>query len=95
MADGGLKLEIDEELAESVRAAAEKKGIPVEMFIRDALAHHIFAEVEWSEDPDPAIDQRIADEAFRTGHTIPWEEIEPWVRSWGKPDELPPPKWQI
>ncbi len=93
MADGGLKLEIEETLAESVRAAAAKQGIPVEMFVRDALAHHIFADVEWSEDLDPSIDGQIADEALRSGQTISWEEIEPWLRSWGKPDELPPPKW--
>ena len=85
MADGSLTLEIeiDEELAESVRAAAERKGIPVEMFVRDALAFHIFAEVEWSNDPDPAIDQQIAEEALRTGRTISWEEIRPWLQSWG------------
>ena len=94
MADGGLTLAIDEELAESVRAAAAKKGIPVERFVRDALAHHIYAEMEWSDDPDPAIDQLIADEAIRSGQTIPWQEVEPWLRSLGKPDELPPPKWR-
>ena len=94
MADGGLKLEIDEELAESVRGAAAKKGIPVEMFIRDALAHHIFAEVEWSDDPDWAIDEQIAEHALRTGETIPWSEVRLWLESWGKPDELPPPKWR-
>jgi predicted transcriptional regulator len=94
MADGGLTLQIDEDLAESVRAAAAKKGIPVEMFVRDALAFHVFADIEWSNDPDPVIDQRIAEEALRTGRTIPWEEIEPWLRSWGTPIESPPPKWR-
>ena len=94
MADGGLTLEIDEDLAESVRAAAAKKGIPVEMFVRDALAFHIFADVEWSDDPDWSIDLKILEEALRTGQTIPWEEIRPWLLSWGKPDELPPPKWR-
>ena len=94
MADGGPKLEIDEDLAEGVRAAAAKKGIPVEMFIRDALAHHMFAEVEWSDDPDWSIDEQIAEEALRTGQTIPWEDVKVWLESWGKPDELPPPKWR-
>jgi hypothetical protein len=60
MADGGLTLEIDEEFAQSVRAAAERKDLPVETFVRDALAFHIFADVEWSDGPDWAIDQRIA-----------------------------------
>ena len=64
------------------------------MFVRDALAYHIVADIEWSDDPDPAIDQQIAEEALRTGQTISWEEIRPWLLSWGKPHELPPPKWR-
>ena len=94
MADGGLSIELDDELADSVRAAAAKKGIPVEMFIRDALTHHMFAEVEWSDDPDWAIDQQIAEEALRTGEATPWEDVKAWLLSWGTPDELPPPKWR-
>jgi hypothetical protein len=94
MADDGFMVQIDEDLAESVKTAAAAKGIPVEMFVRDALAFHIFAEAEWSEDPDPAIDEQIFDNAVRTGATIPWEEIAPWVRSWGTVNELPPPKWR-
>jgi hypothetical protein len=53
----------------------------------------LIAELEWSDDPAPRIDQQIADEALRTGQTMPWEAIRPWLLSWGKPDELPPPKW--
>jgi predicted transcriptional regulator len=91
--DGGLTVEIVGDLAEDVRRWAAAKGVPVEMFVRDALASHAFAEMEWSDDPDPSIDDRIADEAIRTGNTIPFEAVRPWLESWGKPDELPPPKW--
>ena len=56
--------------------------------------HHLFAEVEWSDDPDWMIDEKILEHALRTGSTIPWEDVEPWLRSWGKPDELPRPKWR-
>jgi len=94
MADGGLTIELDEELAESVRAAAAAKGVAFDMFVRDALEAHIFAGLEWSDDPDWAIDEKILEHAIRTGDTMPWEEIEPWVRSWGTPNELPPPKWR-
>jgi hypothetical protein len=94
MADDGMTLQIDKDLAESVRAAAAKKGIPVEMFVRDALVFHIFAETEWSDDPDPQIDERIVAEALAREDTIPWSEIRPWVESWGKPGELPPPRWR-
>ncbi len=53
MADDSFNVRIDDDLAEDVKAAAAAKGIPVEMFVRDALASHVFAEVEWSEEPDP------------------------------------------
>jgi predicted transcriptional regulator len=94
MADGGQTIELDEEFAESVRAAAAARGIPFEMFVRDALTAHMFTEIEWSDDPDWAIDKKILDDAIRNGRTIPWSEVRPWVESWGKPDELPPPKWR-
>jgi hypothetical protein len=53
LADDGFTVRIDNDLAEDVKAAAAAKGIPVEAFVRDALASHIFAEIEWSDDPDP------------------------------------------
>ncbi len=93
MADDGLTVKIDDDLAEDVKAAAAAKGIPVEMFVRDALAFHVSAEFEWSDDPDPEIDMRIAEEAIRSGNTIAWTDVRSWIKSWGKPDELPPPKW--
>lgn len=94
MADDGFTVKIDDDLAGDVKAAAAAKGISVEMFVRDALTSHVMADVEWSDDPDPAIDARIAEETLRRGDGIPWEEVRPWVQSWGKPDELPPPKWR-
>jgi predicted transcriptional regulator len=54
----------------------------------------MLSEIEWSDDPDPRIDERIVDDAFRRGSLVPWEELRPWVQSWGKPDELPPPSWR-
>ncbi len=48
MADGGLKLEIDEALAERLRAAADASGETVEAFAINALA--VAAEVDWAED---------------------------------------------
>ena len=94
MADGGQTIELDEELAVSVRAAAVARGIPFELFVRDALEAHMFAETEWSEDTDWAIDEKLLEHAIRTGDTIPLEDIEPWLMSWGTPNELPPPKWR-
>jgi hypothetical protein len=64
--------QIDDDLVADVKVAAAARGIPVEMFVRDALESHIAAEYEWSDDPDPAIDMRIAEEAIRTGDTLDW-----------------------
>ena len=94
MADDGLSIKLDEDLAAEVRAAAAASGVPVETYVRDAVARKLLAETEWSDDPDPRIDERIINEALLRGDTIPWSEIRPWVESWGKPDELPPPRWR-
>ena len=32
-----------------------------------------------------------AEREVEAGDTIPGDEIVAWLRSWGKPDELPPP----
>jgi predicted transcriptional regulator len=94
MADGGLSVRIDEDLADELRAAAEARGVPIETYVRDAVARRLFSDIEWLDDPDPRIDERIIDEAVRRGTLIPWDEMRPWVESWGKPDELPPPRWR-
>jgi hypothetical protein len=83
VADDGFTVQIDDDLAEDVRAAAAAKGIPVEMFVRDALTSHVFAEVEWSMDPDPAIDERIAEETLRRGDGIPWEVFRERLKTFG------------
>ncbi len=35
--------------------------------------------------------RRLAD-FQRTREAMPWEDVLAWMRSWGTPDELPPPK---
>lgn len=94
MADDGLSIQLDEQLAEEVKAAAAASGVSVETYVRDVLARHVFAQIERSDDPDPRIDERIAREALARGDTLPWSEVGPWVESWGKPEELPPPRWR-
>jgi predicted transcriptional regulator len=94
MADDGLTVRIDDDLADELRAAARALGVPVETYVRDAVSQRMLSEIEWSDDPDPRIDERIVDDAFRRGSLVPWEELRPWVQSWGKPDELPPPSWR-
>lgn len=33
-----------------------------------------------------------AEADIAAGRLIPHEEVMRWIKSWGKPDELPPPK---
>ena len=84
MADDGFTVRIDDDLAEDVKAAAAAKGIPVEMFVRDALASHVFAEIEWSDDPDPEIDRKIAEETLRRGDGIAWEDFRDRFVAFGR-----------
>ncbi len=96
MADGALTIEIDEALAERLASAAASKGVDVDRFVRDALASHLDSTSStsiggWNDDPDPAIDEAIAQEAERTGDLVPANEVVAWMRSWFTPDELPIP----
>jgi predicted transcriptional regulator len=91
MADGALTIEIQEPLAERLASAAASKGVAVETFVRDALARHLDGDLGWNDDPDPAIDDAIAQAAERSGDVVPAKEVVAWMRSWFKPDELPMP----
>jgi len=91
MADDGMTVRIDEVLATQVKAAAAAKGVPVEVYVEDALASYLRDGMAWDEDLDPAIDDAIGDEALRTGDTVPAEDVVAWMRSWFTPHELPKP----
>jgi predicted transcriptional regulator len=43
-------------------------------------------------EPDIEEDLRRLREFERTGEGVPLEEVKNWVRSWGMPNELPPPR---
>jgi len=78
-------IELDEELAASLEAAAKRSQTTVEGFAAKAVARAI-ADVEaWAED------EAAYAEYDRTGEAVPIAAIEQWVRSWGTENELPPP----
>jgi hypothetical protein len=39
-----------------------------------------------------AEDERRLAEFMRMREVVPWEEVKTWMESWGKRNELPPPK---
>jgi predicted transcriptional regulator len=91
MADGALTIELEDDLADQVKNAAAARGVSFAMFFRDALANHLVGEMIWTDDPDPAIDADIAEEASRTGECGPVDDVVAWMRSWFTPGELPMP----
>jgi predicted transcriptional regulator len=83
MADGGLTLKIDEELAERLKVAAEAAGESVDDYARHALEAFAEAPADWEE-----ID-RIAEETVAKGDGIPWEEVKAWMQSWDGKTRVP------
>ena len=72
LADERFTVQIDDGLGKAVKAAVAADGVPAEVFVRTMLASHYRADVERSVDPDPAIDERIANETLRRGDGVPW-----------------------
>lgn len=83
MADGEITLRIDGARAERLRARAEAAGQSVEDFALRLLEEDasIWDEVD-----------AICDAAIANGDGIPLEDLEPWMRGWGKPNGPPPPR---
>ena len=84
MADGGMTLQIDEALAERLKARAEAVGQSVEAFALHLLEKEDAA--TW-EEVDAICDATIAND-----DGIPLEELEAWMRGWGKSDGPSPPR---
>jgi predicted transcriptional regulator len=81
-----LAIELDEELVSRLEAVAAREKMTVEALARDAVARAVLDLESWAED-----DAAYA-EYERTGEAIPLSAMENWAKSWGSPDELPPPK---
>jgi hypothetical protein len=45
----------------------------------------------WSPEALEEDERRLA-EFERTRMGVPWDEVQAWMQSWGKPNELPMPK---
>ena len=71
MAGGGLKLELDEALSERLKAAASALGRSVDDYAAELIADGL--DQDGSDDPDPAIDEKIADETLARGDGAPWD----------------------
>ena len=81
-----LAIDLDDRLAARLQEAAAKEGTTAEAFAREAVQRAIASAEEWAED------EATYAHYEQTGEAIPLEAAEAWVRSWGSPNELPPPK---
>lgn len=81
-----IAIELDDELAARLEAAAQQAETSAEALAAAAIVRAVNDLEAWAED------EAAYAEYERTGEAIPLASMEAWVRSWGKPDELPPPE---
>lgn len=86
MSQTRVVIDLDEELAASLEAAAKRSQTTVEGFAAKAVARAVIDVEAWAEE------EAAFAEYERTGEAIPIAAVEEWVRSWGTESELPPPK---
>ncbi len=95
-------IEVDAKTADVLEARAAARGLSVSelladlAFAEDGLPPDL--EIMRAEGTGPwapgvlAEDARRLADFQRTREAMPWEDVLAWMRSWGTPDELPPPK---
>ena len=81
-----IVIDIDEDLAVSLEAAAKRSQTSIENFATKAVARAVVDVEAWAEE------EAAYAEYERTGEAIPLAAMEQWVKSWGTENELPPPK---
>jgi hypothetical protein len=95
-------IEVDAETADLLEARAAARGMSVAELLADIACNEealpsdlaglrAKGEGPWSAEVLKEDARRIA-EFERTRMGVPWDEVKAWLESWGKPNELPPPK---
>jgi predicted transcriptional regulator len=79
-----LAPELDREVAKIAKALNRPKSWVIEQAVKDFVVVQ-----EWHL---AAIEEGIRD--ADAGRAVPHDDVAAWVRSWGKPDELPLPEWR-
>ncbi len=95
-------IELDKETAELLEAKAKSRGLSIGELLTEMAALESDPSRDWesmrSAGRGPWSPEILAEDARRlasferTGEGVPWSEVEAWMKSWGTPDELPPPK---
>jgi hypothetical protein len=96
------QIEVDAGTADLLEARAAALGMSVSALLAEIAGNESIlppglarlrakSEGPWSVQAVEEDAQRLA-EFERTRMGVPWDEIKAWMKSWGKPNELPPPK---
>ena len=96
------KIEVAEETAAFFEAQAQERGqsvsdllseVAVEMAVWPEHLEKMRAEGRGPWSPESLAEDARRDAEFeRTRMGVPWDEVQAWMRSWGKPNKLPMPK---
>ena len=81
-----IAIQLDDELAARLSAAAKEVETSPEELAAAAIARAVGDVEAWAED------EAAYAEYQQTGEAIPLSSMQAWVKSWGQPDELPPPE---
>ena len=94
------KIEVDARTADVLEARAAARGQSVSELLADLVLDETSPDLEsmrsagrgpWSPEILAEDARRFAD--FQRSHEgVPWDEVKAWMKSWGTPNELPPPK---
>ena len=97
-----VRIEVDEQTADVLKARAAARGLTVSALIADLVgaADALPPDLQalrgtgngpWA--PDILAEDALRlDEFRRTREAVPWAEVKAWMQSWGTPSELAPPK---
>lgn len=85
MADGDILAGLPEGLRHEVEDFAKATQRPYTLIVTEALE----AYMEDQRAYQAAIEE--AEREIERGETVDGDEVIEWLKSWGKPDELPPP----
>ena len=99
------QIEVDGGTADLLEARAAALGMSVSALLAEIAGNESIlppglarlrakSEGPWSAQAVEEDAQRLA-EFERTRMGVPWDEIKAWMKSWGKPNELPPPKRSV
>jgi hypothetical protein len=102
MASRTHTIEVDEATADVLEARAAARGMTVAEFLADLVgAEDVLPpalETMREQGRGPWAPEVLAEDARRlaefrrTREAVPWDDVKAWMQSWGKPNELAPPK---